>query len=65
MFNNILPAVITTTTIFVGSFIIWCFGIGGDPDYFFEWVLTAVLAALFTGVMWGLSVGDARDQMEE
>ena len=61
VFNNILPATLTTAVIFTWSFLIWCLGIGADHNYFFEWLPPVGLSALVVGTMWGLSEGDMSD----
>jgi len=62
MLNNLLPAVITTTILYIGTFVGSCYCIGVAHTTFIGLLLHVVLLSLFAGALWAFSEGDAHDR---
>lgn len=61
MFNNVLPAIFTTTVLYVGTLCIWLVCGCIDREQFLQWSPYVILAGISLGAFWGLSEGGGFD----
>jgi ascorbate-specific PTS system EIIC-type component UlaA len=61
MFNNVLPAILTTTMLYMATLCIWlvCGCIGREQ--FLQWLPHVIGAGISLGAFWGLSEGNVSD----